>query len=83
MAEYVLEFTLGGAVKIGDLRHQRVGADRILGGYGYLVKARAHGKEIPVAQCTPAVLEFEHEGDGIARGDGICADGFYRKLGMF
>ena len=71
VAEYVLEFALGGAVEVGYLRRQRVGAYRILGGYRHQVKTRAHGKEVPIAQCTPAVLEFEHEGDGIAGGDGI------------
>lgn len=50
VSEYILEFALAGAVEIGDLGDQRVGAYRILGGYRHLVQARTDRKEIPIAQ---------------------------------
>ena len=82
VSEYILEFTLAGAVEIGDLGDQRVGAYRILGGYGCLVEADANRKEVPVAERTPAVLKFQHERNRIAFSEAIGARGFERKFGM-
>lgn len=83
ISKFVDELAFAGAVEVGDLGDQRVGAYRILWGYRRLVQARPDGKEVPVAKRPTAVLEFEREGDRIGGVNDICTDGLDRELRMF